>query len=395
MRKSECMAKMHESAWKEITNFVVTQNDRVIVEELAVRVFGNPYTRLDEQGRPRINRIEEFAYLFIGPFVAGLMRWFLLHVQREHYDKILFSTRDGYLVQKLYHRLIEIYDLRDMPKDCYFPISRTLCAAAAVFVREDLLRFGKVGYAHGPEAMLTRRFGLKKEQIKPFEHDKFSNVEEYILAHEQQIMIRSKQIREHYLKYMRGIGLKEGEHYALFDFVSSGTCQLLLKYICNLSISGVYAGRYFPFKGITNYTSEQDKYRLPIHAYVVNQSTIERETNFFADYNFLELIFTSKDPSIASMDQHGPVFDQELRSMKELEHIDKMQTAIFSYMEDISKKLILDEEISFPLVDFIFGLKNAKYTREECSCLDQCELVEDFGQGRIQLKRRSYGTGVF
>ncbi len=388
MRKSECMAKLRESAWKEMINLAVTQNDQIIVEELAVRVFGNPHMRLDEQGRPRIDRIEEFAYLFIGPFVAGLMRWFLLHMKKEHYDKILFSTRDGYLIQKLYHMLIKIYDLRDMPADCYFPISRNLCVSAAVFQREDLIRFGKVSYAHGPEAMLSRRFGLKNDQIKPFEPDKFSSIEEYLLAHEKQVMIRSKQIRENYLDYMRGTGLKEVEHYALFDFVSSGTCQLLLKYICNLHICGVYAGRYYPFAGITNYTNEQEKYRLPIHAYVVNQSTTERESNFFSDYNFLELIFTSKDPSVVSMDQHGPVLDQEWRSVQELENVDKMQTAIFNYMEELSKKLTLEEEISFPLVDFILGLRNAKYTREECSCLDQCELVEDFGQGRIQLKRR-------
>lgn len=388
MIKAECMTKLRESAWKEVLDDVVTQNDQIIVEELAFKVFGNPDMVLDEDGRPLVNRIEDFCYLFIGPFVAGLMRWFLLHVKKEKYDKILFSTRDGYLVRQLYHMLVSTYHLQDMPTDCYFPISRTLCVAAAVFRREDLLRYGKVRYAQGPEAMLLRRFGLKKEQVMPFEPNKFSNIEEYLLAHEEQILIRSKQIRQNYLEYMKKNGLKEGESYALFDFVSSGTCQLLLHDICNLNICGVYAGRYYPFAGITNYTNEQEKYKLPVHAYVVNQSITEKETNFFADYNFLELLFTSPEPSVISMDEHGPVLDQEWRSVKELKYINRMQKSVSDYIARISRRLILEEEISFQLVDSILGLKNLKYTREECLYLDHCELVEDFGLGRIQIKRR-------
>lgn len=388
MIKAECMAKLRESAWRGVFDYVDTKNDQVIVEELALKVFENPDMVLDEEGRPFVNQIEDFSYLFLGPFVAGLMRWFLLHVKKEKYHKILFSTRDGYLVQKLYHMLVSTYDLHDMPSDCYFPISRTLCVAASVFQREDLLRFGKVSYAQGPEAMLFRRFGLKKEQILPFEPDKFSKIEDYLMAHEEKILIRSRQIREHYLEYMKTTGLKEGEYYALFDFVSSGTCQLLLTDICNFNICGVYAGRYYPFAGITNYTNEQDKYKLPVHAYVVNQSVTKKETNFFVDYNFLELLFTSAEPSVVCMDQHGPVLDPEWRSVQELENINRMQKAVSDYIARISKRLTLEEEISFQLVDYILGLKNLKYTREECLYLDHCELVEDFGQGRIKIQRR-------
>jgi len=387
LKKSANMERLCKSAWREILDFAVTKGDQIIIEELAERVFGNPSMELDEEGRPLINCIEDFTYAFIGPFVIGFMRWFLLHVKRENYDKILFSARDGYLIQKLYHMLLKTYDLHDMPSDIYFSISRTLCVAAAVFSREDMIRAGKVRYALGPEAMLMRRFGLKKEDVLPYEAQKYPNIAAYILAHEKKIYVRSKEIREYYLRYMEKEGLKKGENYALFDFVSSGTCQLLLNRISGLSIRGVYAGRYYPFIGITNYTSEEEKYKLPIQAYVVNKSITEKETYFFKNYNFLEIIFTSCEPSVASMDKQGPVLDQEQRTEQELKNVTRAQEVIMEYVERISGRLKLEDEISFPFIDKILSLKDSEYTREECAFFDHCELIEDFGQGRIRIAR--------
>lgn len=382
------MEMLCASAWKDILEEVKTDADRLVVTELAARAFNNPFEKLDAGGRPKVDKMEDFIYLFIGPFVIGLMRWFLLQVKKERYDKILFSTRDGYIIQKLYEDMLELYGLHDMPDSLYFPISRTLCVSAAVFTREDIIAFAQVGYAFEPEAMLMRRFGLDKANVLPYEEGNYSNIIEYALAHEDKILARSREIRENYLLYMKKAGLKKGEKYALFDFVSSGTCQLLLKYICDLDIEGVYACRYFPCKGIINYTSEEDKYELPIQAYIVNESTTEEETYFFKNYYFMEIIFTSDEPSVASMSQQGPVLDREQRSEQNIEVIRKAQSIIREYVQELGSRLTLADEISFPLIDKILSLKDSQYTREECLFFDDCELIEDFGQGRIKLKRQ-------
>lgn len=382
------MEMLRASAWKDILEEVKTDADRLVVAKLAARAFNNPFTKTDTEGRPIVDKIEDFAYLFIGPFVIGFMRWFLLQIKKDKYDKILFSTRDGYIIQKIYYDMLELYGLHNMPDSIYFPISRTLCVSAAVFTREDIVAFAKVRYVFEPEAMLMRRFGLDKADVLPYEEENYSNIIEYALAHEDKILARSQEIRENYLLYMKKAGLKKGEKYALFDFVSSGTCQLLLKYICDLDVEGVYACRYFPFKGITNYTSEEDKYELPVQAYIVNESTTEKETYFFKNYNFLEIIFTSDEPSVASMSRQGPVLDREQRSEQDLEVIRKAQNIIREYVKELGSRLTLEDEISFTLIDRILSLKDSQYTREECVFLDACELIEDFGQGRIKLKRQ-------
>lgn len=381
------MEMLRASAWKDILDDVKTEADRIIVAELAARAFNNPFAELDAEGRPVVDRIEDFAYLFIGPFAVGFMSWFLRQVKKGKYDKILFSTRDGYIIQEIYNDMLKLYDIPDLPDSIYFPISRTLCVSAAVYTREDIIAFAKVRYAFEPEAMLMRRFGLDRADVLPYGQN-YSNIIEYTLAHEDKILARSKQIREYYCRYMERTGLKKGEKYALFDFVSSGTCQLLLQYICDLDVEGVYVCRYFPFKGITNYTSEEDKYKLPIQAYIVNESTTEKETYFFKNYNFLEIIFTSDEPSVATMSLQGPILDQEQRSEQDLEVIRKAQNTIREYVKKLGSRLSLEDEVSFTLIDKILSLKDSPYTREQCVFLDDCELIEDFGQGRIKLKRQ-------
>lgn len=382
----ESLEGMRQSAWQDLFGFVHTNNDQHIVELLADKIFHDLMHELDDEGRPVISTMEDFAYVFVAPLVLAFLKWFFEVLQREKYDKILFSTRDGYFIQKLYHQMTEKYGIKNMPQYEYFPISRTLCVAANVFSEEDIINFAKVKYAKEPEAMLNRRFGLNKKDILPYDKGIYKNVVEYALAHSDKIFDSSKQIRDNYVHYMKGIGLESGKKYALFDFVSSGTCQQLLSHIIELDIEGIYMCRYYPFQGITNYTDPDEKRRLPVKAYITIDGDDTEKPYFFKNYNFLEIIFTSPEPSIASMSTEGPILDKEERSAKDLEITCIAQNAIKQYMDDIGPLISWDEGITFPLVDRILSLKETAFTRLECEYLNNLELIEDFGQGRIKVR---------
>lgn len=377
-----------ESPYAIIIDMTNNVNERLMVARLAARAFENPFNYNGQSEKPIVNTVENFMYLFVAPFVSGFMIWLLEQVCNEQYDKILFSARDGYIIRNLYREAVQQLKLESAPKDLYLQISRTLCVAATVFSDDEIINYAKVRYALEPEKMLQRRFGLKQEDILPYDKSKYKNVVEYALAHKDKIIIRSAEIRNNYIKYINELEIKIGEKYAFFDFVSSGTCQLLLNKVINLDVEGIYACRYFPFQGITNYTSVDEKNKLPIKAYIVNQSISEKESYFFSNYNFLETVFTSPYPSVASMDTDGPVFDEEKRTEDDLLNIKKAHASIREYFEEFLDNYVEGETISFILIDKIFSLKDSDYTDEGCAFLDNCELIEDFGQGRIKLKRK-------
>ena len=377
-----------ESSYSVVAGMANNINERLMVARLAAKIFASPFAAYGDDKRPTVNTIEDFTYLFIAPFVSGFMVWLLKQVTENHFDKLLLSARDGYIIQMLYKDAVCYFKLKNVPEDIYFQISRTLCVAATVFSEEDIANYSAVRYALGPEEMLHRRFGLASEDIIPYDKTQFKDIINYALAHKDKILVRSTEIRNNYCRYMDSLGISDNGKYAFFDFVSSGTCQLLLDKIKKLDLEGIYACRYFPFQGITNYTSAEEKHSLPISAYVINQSTTEKESCFFADYNFLETVFTSPYPSVSSMNADGPVFDLEQRTDEDLLNVKKSHVAIRQYFNEFIDSYVEGESISFSLIDKIFSLKDSEYTDEQCSYLNECELIEDFGQGRIKLRRK-------
>lgn len=397
----ECIAKdiciiknslemLKSSSYKKVLTHVKSINDRMLLKRFANHIFNHPLSQLGSDGRPEISKPYDLGYLFIAPLATGFLIWLLNYGSENNYDRILFSARDGYIVQRLYRIGIEKLNLQDMPKDIYLQISRTLCVAASVYCEKDIENYARVRCNLSPEEMLIRRFGLEKNEIQPFIKEKYTNEIEYSLAHREKILKKSEKIRNNYRTYIAKIGIRVDMNCAFFDFVSSGTCQYFLEKIVPIHLTGVYACHYLPFHGITNYTDIEAKNKLKIDSYVVNKSVTERESYFFEDYNFLESIFTSLDPSVCRMDEGGiPVFDEEKRSEEEKLYVKEVHKAIEDFFcEYLEFGYIEGNELNFNLVDKLFEFKNLSYTNEHCSLLDEFYLVEDFGQGKIKLQRK-------
>lgn len=378
---------LQDSAYKEILTYCKTANDRMILARFINRIFNNPFVL---QERAEIDKAYDLGYLFVAPMVTGFMLWLFDYAAKSNCTKILFSARDGYLIQKLYDLGLDKLGVSNMPESIYFQVSRTLCVSANVYGEEDIINYAGVKYRQEPEKMLERRFGLCEEEIKAYSKEKYKSEVDYALEHKCEILKNSKRIRENYLKYINNLGLNSEEEYILFDFVSSGTCQYLLDRFSKLKMHGAYFCRYYPFEGITNYTDVEAKAKLPIDAYVVNKSTKEKETYLFQNYNFLETIFTSLQPSVYTVDKMGiPILDEERRTEEQLEYVREVQQAITDfYLDFLEYAYVPNEPLSFSFLDKMLNFKSIKYTDECCEVLNDFYLIEDFGQGKILLHRK-------
>lgn len=66
-----------------------------------------------------------YRLCFFAPIMTAFLLWILRVIYREKFDEVLFSSRDGYLVYKLYSKMCRKWDL-DLPKGIYFYTSRKL-----------------------------------------------------------------------------------------------------------------------------------------------------------------------------------------------------------------------------------------------------------------------------
>jgi len=369
------------SSYRSLKYSMNSINERSMAGLLSAKLFSNPFALYKAEGRPEINKIYDFGYIFVAPLITKYVLWIIEEARRGQYDDLLFAARDGFLTLKLYRYAIRQLNL-DLPEGIYFQTSRILCTSSTVMDEEDIIWNANIPHANPPELMLAERFNLDEQDIKPYDNRIYPDILMYALNHKDKIFKKSEEIRNNYLTYMRAIGLKENKKYAFVDFVSSGTCQQALNKFIYFDIEGLYYCKY--------YSDNEEKLQLPGHSLFENLCD-----NFvyccyaYEKYLILETMMTSFQPPLANMDDKGqPIFRKETRNEEELQYVRDIHQAIEDYFHDyINNLYIPGNDINKHFVDTIFRLRERKYTNENCSIFDNLILNEDFGQWKMLLDR--------
>jgi len=369
------------SSYQGMLEYARTLNEKSMLGLLAAHVFRNPFVLFQSDGRPYIDKMQDIAYLYMAPLITKLLIWLMEELKNGEYDKVLFSARDGFLLRKLYCFVKKELQLDKLPQEVYFQASRMLCALAGMQNEADIAWMLSAPFDETWQEVLIERFDLRREDLLETDFQTYASVVEYAMAHKEKIFAHSKKVKENYARYMQQLGLRKGEKYAFFDFVSCGTCQYFLSRNVPFSLEGLYCGYYDSVTG--------GKRDIPIKALFVNKNYFRKETFFFKNYLVYETVMTSKDASVRNMDVSGrPVFANETRTAHQLEVVDQMQEAIFEYVKQYMTTLYVHgSSIDLEYVDRIFALLALKYTNENCSDLSCMELTDDFGKNMLKITR--------
>lgn len=173
---------MELSTYSSLLNALDKIENRVMLGLLASEVFNNPFILHDSAGKPSIIDGTSFGYVFIAPLIVSFVIWMIEKVRKEKNAVILFSARDGWLIQKIYNLWQEKFSLSCLPKDYYLLISR--------------------------KAMLN----LAKGEYK----------------------------RDVYLRYLEDFQLEKYNTIFFFDFMSRGTCQYYFEQLIQRTCYGLY-----------------------------------------------------------------------------------------------------------------------------------------------------------
>lgn len=155
---------------------------RLMLGLLASELFEDPFSLYRSDGKPQIEENRRFGYFLIAPLVVSFLIWMIEKIRGEEQAVLLFSARDGWLMQKLYRQFVEDFCLEAMPQDKYLLISR--------------------------KAVVD----LEKKQDR----------------------------KKDYLNYLAALGLDAYENIYFFDFMSKGTCQYYLERLLHKSCFGFY-----------------------------------------------------------------------------------------------------------------------------------------------------------
>lgn len=275
--------------------------NRIKLGMIVANLFNSPFQFESEKADICIKSAYDLGYLFFAPVISDFVLWFDYQIQKKNIMNIWFCARDGYLIKQLYDMLD-----RD-PLSIYFMTSRIAAIRAGIRCKEDIDYVNNMGFSGSLKSMMSERYGIQ-----------ISNNEKY----KEVILHKAKNCRRGYKKYIADMKLNEGA-IAFFDFVSSGTSQMFLKRLVDNTLEGFYFIRIEE-----NYKEKKDLNITSFYEMKKNDECNE----LFKNYYILETILTSQSPSLKEINEQGEfIYQQEMRTNKELECIEAIQEGIRKY----------------------------------------------------------------
>lgn len=296
IRMMEC------SSYRDAFIHLQSTPGKVMLGMLAAEVFHDPFSLGGTKGIPVITDAEQFGYTFIAPLVLSFTIWMLHKLNLKKNSLLLFSARDGWIIQKVFHQLADVWHLAELPQDIYFMVSR------------KALEIIKVG--------------------------------------------EEKETRKNYLEYLQDLGFENYDTVFYFDFMSRGTCQSLLEDISGHKMQGIY------FQKSISGIAAKDAVR--VWTYFKESSAQDRDLRIFALCDFLECILTSYQPSFYRIDGNGRyVYETERRTQKQLKCLREIHSGILRYCSDFAS-ILPDLPEDMPINEFcdeILRYTSSEYTR--------------------------------
>ncbi|WP_250480641.1 hydrolase [Caballeronia sp. GAOx1] len=180
------------------------------------------------------NSFESLGFNVGGPAAFGFLRWIRQMARRDHVDTVLFTSRDGYVLERLERQ----NDGGDMPSFAYFKASRTALTLAATDetnfeARMSFLLSGaddlsaielleRIGVTP-PADHVMDDLGLGRDvRLTPATIDRFRS---FLWACRWTILKTCRDCRAGLFSYLQTLGVRSGMRIAMVDVGWNGTTQ--------------------------------------------------------------------------------------------------------------------------------------------------------------------------
>lgn len=287
------------------------------------RLYNNPFVLNNCGGKLQPEAYFDLGYGILGPILAGYVHWLCRQIRKEPLDVMLFIARDGYLVKKVFDMWKRVKGYEALPESVYLMTSRTFSMFASLQTQADILYASGLSFDGSAEEMLRKRFYLQEEDIMPRrlkEGDK-----EYIVRHAGLILSKAALARSAYQEYISGFHFKD-KRIGIFDFVSTGTCQMCLEKIMGTAMQGYY------FQRIAD--SEERKKALIIEDFMhANKPEYEYENYFLLEVWMKELC-----PSVRWVEANGNIqYYEQYYTLHQEEYIGEVHRGALGFCRDYLK----------------------------------------------------------
>lgn len=324
----------------------------------------NTYALLNKFIRNRIDRIEDkrqqYGYSLFGPLLCGFIQFIIEQSRQQRVEKILFCSRDGYIMQKAYEKF-QANHLTNIPSIYFYGSRRSLQVPLLGISEDSFKEFFKIA-SFAPyisrEKVLSRMGYDVSESISgdaiPLSVIKRDFLDSSKMNSEKEMILKqSKNEKSNLMQYLKNVEVSQGGKYAFVDIGWKCSLQKALTDILDREkIKSEFIGFYL---GVHRETKIPEKNRKGFLF-----DTISDKKNYYSvmgAMSVIEIFFSAPHGSVKYYDKEGVVFykneyEDKKKYKYEIEFIEALQVGALTFIEDILKspifyELKLDSESAF------------------------------------------------
>lgn len=337
----------------EIHERIESFDDKLLLGNLVATMLNDPFVLHKYKGKLYIDDEKMMAKICLAVITMVFMAWFVNEVKCKKNAVILFVSRDGYYLQKLYQR---IKDKIDLPDDIYFYSSRVAASLSGMKNENDIENIWKSLFLckdMNLKEYLALRFGIVFSEKFDLSIEKaldtigYEGIEKAVLERKDEILLNTSKMRRNYLQYIAQLKLEKYDEIYITDIVTQGTTMYGLANVLNRSINLLAYGTY-----------NMPNSHVPDMKYVKSLfGNAEGFIDFFNMYVVLEVAYASKEGQFSGINDYCQKIFTDATSY-DGNLVTSLQEGISEFIKDYEE---IDEEwfnkcFSTTLGSFIFGI---------------------------------------
>ena len=304
--------------------------------------------------------LPDLGYGIIGPLLLKFAQY--IREISNNYDEILFFSREGYYLEKIYKKLYP-----DDNRVKYFLISRRAITVANIQNKEDIMKIFNTNYKGSIKKLFYHRLGVYLDNIDDIEvccPSQNNIVKKYIEDNFEIILNNSRKERENYLRYIDKKINNTDSKILVVDLGYSGTSQYELSKLINKKIDGAYFIVSDNLKPLSLGCKVFSCYNDVIYDNSFDKNPLGRYSLI------LESFLTSPDGQLVCFKENSfPKFLYESKKGEIIKLLDKIYEGIINFIDDylsINNKNINEIDINKKFLVYIFQqfIESKKFNEE-------------------------------
>lgn len=339
--------------------------DTKVIKGLIVNkiLFNSPFSMQYNKGSI-IQNLKDYGYTLLGPVILTYFQWLRKNIDNNY--NLLFVSREGYFLQKIYKYIMSKSKKYNENFNYYFLISRRAISVPTINELNDIKKILFSYYEGSLKELIYNRLGIilpsnveNKFVVCPRDIDSIMDI---IKPYENEIIENAKTEKNNYLKYIKSLNLNKGNKNCIIDLGYSGTAQYYLTKLMNENIDGAYFLTSDDLKPL----ALNDKVYSCFNDTIYDDSFSKHPVGKYS--LFLEAFLTSNCGQLIKFDDNAnPIYmnsgDNNINKLTEI------YKGIIEFIDDLSNVLnkdILDIEINKDFIENQFEkiLKNCTFSKD-------------------------------